>query len=108
MRNCDRVSTGCENPMQTRWPRRRCSWRSIYSIRATAISLGSRCKIAARLESAVAGSELLLPVRRLARNGFEAWAEVIAHDYEGLVAQDETSLYEAGRTRWWLKVKQTG
>jgi ATP-dependent DNA ligase len=33
---------------------------------------------------------------------------VIAHDYEGLVAKDETSLYEAGPTRRWLKVKQKG
>jgi bifunctional non-homologous end joining protein LigD len=62
----------------------------------------------ARLENVVAGSELVLPVRRLARNGFEAWAEVIAHDYEGLVAKDETSLYEAGPTRRWLQVKQHG
>jgi ATP-dependent DNA ligase len=45
-------------------------------------------------------------VRRLARNGFEAWAEVIAHDYEGLVAKDEASLYETGPTRRWLKDKQ--
>jgi ATP-dependent DNA ligase len=42
-------------------------------------------------------------VRRLAKNGFEAWAEVIAHDYEGLVAKEEASLYEAGPTRRWLK-----
>jgi ATP-dependent DNA ligase len=47
-------------------------------------------------------------VRRLAKNGFEAWSEVIAHDYEGLVAKDEMSLYEAGPTRRWLKVKQKG
>ncbi len=45
-------------------------------------------------------------MRRLARNGFEAWSEVVAHDYEGLVAKDETSLYEAGPTRHRLKVKQ--
>src|SRR5262249_17761319 len=62
----------------------------------------------ARLENAIEGSELVLPVRRLAKNGFEAWAEVIAHDFEGLVAKDEASLYEAGRTRGWLKVKQKG
>ena len=37
-------------------------------------------------------------MRRLARNGFEAWAEVIAHDYEGLVAKEQTSPYEAGPT----------
>jgi ATP-dependent DNA ligase len=46
-------------------------------------------------------------VRRLAENGFEAWAEVIAHDYEGLVAKEEASLYD-GPTRRWLKVKQKG
>jgi bifunctional non-homologous end joining protein LigD len=62
----------------------------------------------ARLEEVVAGSEFVLPVRRLARNGFEAWSEVVARDYEGLVAKDETSLYEAGPTRRWLKVKQKG
>jgi bifunctional non-homologous end joining protein LigD len=63
----------------------------------------------ARLEDAVADdNDLVLPVRRLARNGFEAWSEVIAHDFEGLVAKDETSLYEAGPTRRWLKVKQKG
>jgi bifunctional non-homologous end joining protein LigD len=62
----------------------------------------------ARLENVVAASEFVLPVRRLARNGFEAWSEVIAHDYEGLVAKDESSLYAAGPTRRWLKVKQKG
>jgi bifunctional non-homologous end joining protein LigD len=62
----------------------------------------------ARLEAAVAGSDFVLPVRRLARNGFEAWSEVVARDYEGLVAKDEASLYEAGATRRWLKVKQKG
>jgi ATP-dependent DNA ligase len=51
----------------------------------------------ARLEEVVAGSEFVLPVRRLAKNGFGAWSEVIAQDYEGYVAKDETSLYEAGR-----------
>jgi bifunctional non-homologous end joining protein LigD len=62
----------------------------------------------ARLENAVAGSDFVLPVRRLARNGYEAWSEVVAHDYEGYVAKDEASLYEAGPTRRWLKVKQKG
>ena len=60
----------------------------------------------ARLDHATAGSNVVLPVRRLASNGFEAWPEVIARDYEGLVAKDKTSLYEAGPTRRWLKVKQ--
>jgi len=56
----------------------------------------------------VVGSEFVLPVRRLGRNGFEAWAEVIARDYEGLVAKEEAILYEARPTRRWLKVKQPG
>jgi len=33
---------------------------------------------------------------------------MIAHDYEGLVAKEEASLYEAGPTRRWLKVKKRG
>ena len=53
----------------------------------------------ARLENIVTDNDLVLPVQRLARNGFEAWSEVIARDYEGLVAKDEASLYEAGPTR---------
>jgi len=60
------------------------------------------------LENAVAGSEFVLNVRRLATNGFEAWVEVIARDYEGLVAKDETSLYESGPTRRRTKMKQRG
>lgn len=56
------------------------------------------CDRRARLENVVAGGELVSPVRRLAKNGFEASAEVVAHDYEGLVVKDETSLYEAGPT----------
>ena len=56
----------------------------------------------------MAGGELVWPVRRLASNGFEAWSEVIAHDYEGLVAKEEASSYEAGPTPRWLKVKQRG
>jgi ATP-dependent DNA ligase len=62
----------------------------------------------ARLENIVAGGDLVLLMRRLAKNGFEAWAEVIARDFEGLVAKDARSLYEAGPTRYWLKVKQKG
>ena len=62
----------------------------------------------ARLENALVGSDLVLPVRRLAKNGFEAWAEVISHDFEGLVAKEEASLYEPGPTRRWLKMKQKG
>jgi ATP-dependent DNA ligase len=52
----------------------------------------------ARLEQVVAGSDFVLSVRRLARNGFEAWSEVIAHDFEGLVAKDETSVRPTARS----------
>src|SRR5262245_60299209 len=62
----------------------------------------------ARLEDVVADADLVLPVRRLARNGLEAWSEVIARECEGLVAKDETSLYEGGPTLRWVKVKQKG
>jgi hypothetical protein len=40
-----------------------------------------------------------------------AWrrgAQVIERGYEGYVAKDEASAYEAGPTRCWLKVKQKG
>jgi ATP-dependent DNA ligase len=33
---------------------------------------------------------------------------VIERGYEGYVAKDERSVYEAGPTRCWLKVKQKG
>src|SRR5262245_52410842 len=62
----------------------------------------------ARLEDVVAGADVVLPVRRLAWNGFEAWSEVIARDCEGYVAKDEKSLYEGGPTLRWVKVKQRG
>jgi ATP-dependent DNA ligase len=47
-------------------------------------------------------------VRRLAPDGLEAWKQVIERGYEGYVAKDEASVYEARATRRWLKVKQKG
>jgi len=62
-----------------------------------------------RLEDVVAGSNLpVFPVRRLARDGVEAWQQVSERGYEGYVAKDEASAYAAGPTRRWLKVKQKG
>lgn len=58
------------------------------------------------LEGEVDGQRFILPARRLAPNGLEAWAEVLAQGYEGLVGKDETSRYREGRTVAWLKVKQ--
>jgi len=60
----------------------------------------------ARLEDIIAGSELVFPMRRLARDGLEAWKQVIERGYEGYAAKDEASTYEGGRTTRWLKVKQ--
>ena len=48
----------------------------------------------------------MFPVRRLAPDGLQAWAEVVERGYEGLVAKDEASAYESGRTTRWLKVTQ--
>ena len=61
-----------------------------------------------RRENAVAGSDLVFPVRRLDPDGFKAWQQVIASGYEGYVAKDEASVYEGGPTMRWLKVKQKG
>jgi ATP-dependent DNA ligase len=49
---------------------------------------------------------LVFPVRRLAADGLEAWAQVVERGYEGLVAKDEASVYEGGPMRRWLQVKQ--
>jgi bifunctional non-homologous end joining protein LigD len=57
------------------------------------------------LEELVDGHQLVLPARRLADDGVEAWAQVLARGYEGLVGKDETSPYVEGRTLAWLKVK---
>jgi hypothetical protein len=43
-----------------------------------------------RLEDIVVG-ELVFPVRRLAPDGLEAWAQVIERGYEGYVAKDEAA-----------------
>jgi bifunctional non-homologous end joining protein LigD len=52
-----------------------------------------------------AAPAVLLPVRRLADDGFKAWQEAMARGYEGLVAKDPESRYVPGRTLKWLKVK---
>jgi bifunctional non-homologous end joining protein LigD len=61
------------------------------------------------LEDLVDGRRnLVLSVRRLASNGLDAWAQVVASGYEGYVAKDEQSSYRGGVTRSWLKVKVPG
>ena len=57
------------------------------------------------LEEIVDDQRLILPARRLADDGLEAWAQVLERGYEGLVGKDQASPYVAGRTLSWLKVK---
>ncbi len=57
------------------------------------------------VEGEVDGHRLILPARRLATNGLEAWAEVLARGYEGLVGKNPESHYRRSRTLSWLKVK---
>ena len=61
----------------------------------------------ARLERELIEAEgPLLVARRLGPDGLEAWEEVKAHGWEGLVAKDAASPYEPDtRTRSWIKVK---
>lgn len=42
------------------------------------------------------GQWLILPARRLADDGLNAWQEVLAHGFEGLMAKDPHSLMWAG------------
>jgi bifunctional non-homologous end joining protein LigD len=58
------------------------------------------------LEELVDEQRLILPARRLAADGFEAWAQVLERGYEGMVGKDEASPYTEGRTLAWLKVRQ--
>ena len=58
------------------------------------------------LEQLIKGQRMVLPVRRLSSNGLKAWAQALHRGYEGIVAKDPESPYEAGRTSRWLKVKQ--
>ena len=59
----------------------------------------------AALEDEIAGARFVLPARRLADNGIEAWEEVKRRNLEGLVAKRADSIYRGGRTRDWCKVK---
>ena len=59
----------------------------------------------AALEDAIAGSDMVLPVRRLEPDGAAAWATVERRGLEGFVAKDPESTYRQGPTRAWVKVK---
>lgn len=61
----------------------------------------------ARLERLIRGAEgPVLLARRLAADGLEAWQEVVAKGWEGLIAKDPDSIYTPdARTTKWIKVK---
>jgi bifunctional non-homologous end joining protein LigD len=57
------------------------------------------------LERSLGAPGVLIPSRRLAANGFEAYKEARRRDFEGIVAKDLSSRYFEGRSTSWLKVK---
>jgi bifunctional non-homologous end joining protein LigD len=57
------------------------------------------------MEKSLRPPGVLIPSRRLAANGLEAYREAKKHDFEGLVAKDASSPYVEGRSTNWLKVK---
>lgn len=59
------------------------------------------------LEKELSGAEgPVLVARRLSADWLEAWEEVKAHGWEGLIAKDPDSPYQPGaRTPSWIKVK---
>jgi bifunctional non-homologous end joining protein LigD len=59
----------------------------------------------AAMEKSLRPQGVLIPSRRLAANGLEAYREAKKHDFEGLVAKDASSPYVEGRSTNWLKVK---
>jgi bifunctional non-homologous end joining protein LigD len=77
-----------------------CLWANGHDLRTQGLHARRE-----QLEEAVESQDLLLPARRLADDGMKAWQQVIDAGYEGLVAKDSASPYQAGRTLVWLKVK---
>jgi len=57
------------------------------------------------LEESVARNKIIVPSRRLASNGLEAYRVATTKKFEGLVAKDLSARYVEGRSAFWLKVK---
>lgn len=58
------------------------------------------------LEELLYKQDQVLPVRRLADDGFKAWQQVLEGGWEAYVAKGPQSSYVGGRTLKWPKVKQ--
>jgi bifunctional non-homologous end joining protein LigD len=60
----------------------------------------------AALETLLDGGDALRLSRRMGKSGTSAYARAQKKGWEGIIAKDETSIYEPGvRSRAWLKVK---
>lgn len=57
------------------------------------------------MEKSLGTNRTLIPSRRLAKNGLEAFEEAKRRGFEGLVAKDLASPYVEKRSNAWLKVK---
>jgi len=57
------------------------------------------------MEKSLGTNSTLIPSRRLAKNGLEAFEEAKRRSFEGLVAKDLASPYVEKRSSAWLKVK---
>src|SRR5262249_10946245 len=77
-----------------------CAWIDNRDLRSRPLHERRRA-----LEAAVDGAELILPIRGLPADGLEAWELVKERGYEGLVAKDGASSYQAGESRSWVKLK---
>ncbi len=109
IRRCVRGLICSGNPIRASSRRRRSIWPSTCSIaRARISALAPLRERRPCLEEIIAGHDLVLPARRLAPNGLEAWAQVLEQGYEGYVGKDEASQYLGGKTTAWLKVKVPG
>jgi bifunctional non-homologous end joining protein LigD len=77
-----------------------CLWLGGRDLRRESLNARRRA-----LEEAIAGAELIFPIRRLPAEGHEAWDVARKGGYEGLVAKDGESHYQAGASRSWVKIK---
>ncbi|HZR82419.1 MAG TPA: non-homologous end-joining DNA ligase [Candidatus Binatia bacterium] len=77
-----------------------CLWVDGRDLRAAPLS-----ERRAALDAAIAGADEIFAARRLPPNGLTAYRAAKKKGFEGLVAKEEASAYEPGRSRRWLKVK---
>ncbi len=78
-----------------------CLYRNGRDLRGEGLSMRRR-----EMEAALGkASKELFPASRMAENGIEAYRIAKRKGFEGVVAKDNGSTYQEGRSRYWLKVK---